>query len=158
MTTGRINQVTILDRWRQPRALSALGPPTEPAEASRVVYLGGRPPCFEDHGLRLWGELPNRIGKASRQTSSFPLSVPYRWVRQTAAAQLHCRVSHAIRKRRIPTPQITAMKAGYWEGLTPKCLLRAVHIVQPSTDSIRARPAEADGSSDVVPDSQPAEM
>ena len=53
-------------------------------------------------------------------------------------------------------PDHSHKAAGYWEGLTPKCLLRAVHIVQPSTDSIRARPAEADGSSDAVPDSQHA--
>lgn len=129
MTTGRINQVTILT--------AGGGPPAEtpPERGGAEQFTRGRGD----------GDVPRPRGPRSRGytgppgPSSFSHRVPQRAVRHTgdrAATGHRHGVGHAPPRRRIP--RAGHVRDGYLPGPSPKCVRIAVAIGQQSTGSTDA--------------------
>ena len=114
MTTGRINQVTILRRW--PRGVAGnrrLAPPAE-----QCTLVGGRPERYlSTKGSRSVGY--NRFPRAIQLP---PLCSPRDGPRHGRSGARRLRgVPHLTRRRRIPSAHHA--RSGYGPGLTPKCLV-----------------------------------
>lgn len=133
MTTGRINQVTILNAAGEPRR--------HPARAGQSSSLkGGRGPRPAVPGAVL-----HRAHAAIRLPPlSFPRGRPPH--RGRAPGRCH-RVRSGPLRGRMPSAGPRPRRGGSLPGLASKCLGRVVPSGQPSTDSNRARRAGAGESS-----------
>jgi len=132
MTTGRINQVTVLsgkaEAEPRPRRVELF---TDKRRPKRTAAARSR--RDESRGPLTTIQLP-------------PLSSPQgRPLHEQFSAERVPTVQHTPRKRRIPSTGHA--RGGYLLGLTPELLLISLAIGQLSTGSISAR-QQADGTSD----------
>ena len=115
MTTGRINQVTILKPWKVPRGTR----PGDPPRGVEFGYEEGAPP-------RWYPAIGARNARRSRAAAGYSIA-PTEFPKGRSAAEV-------IRLREPPntaasalqvegtTPQITP-KGGYWFGPSPENLV-----------------------------------
>jgi hypothetical protein len=127
MTTGRINQVTILNA-------AASRPRRHPARAGQSSCTdGGR-------GPRPAGSLERCYNRALPAIRLPPLSFPRdRPPHRGRAPERYRRVWPGPLRGRIPSAGPRPRRDGSLLGLAPDCLGRVVPSGQPSTDSNRAR-------------------